>query len=287
MNPKILKKEDINKINKILVEFYHNKTDDYGLLERPQEVYEKYANFIWNIEPNRNSRILDLGSGSWRIPDSIAKYGYNEVFGLDFFSDSQLEINTKKLTSPNAKLVKYTNKKIPFGNESFDVVSSLCVMEHILFVEEFLNEIDRVLKWNGKAIFLCPNWSGINAYINGFFHILFKKDRFWHLESTSDALIGIFRSIYWYLLNLFSSKPRFIMVYPRMKNGLIKFERSDDDVVHLCQPLSLKKFFKRKGYKVIFYNRGFGTTPYTYFFNYLLPSLASTNVLVFQKVHRC
>lgn len=283
MKPKRLHREDYIAINQALIEFYTNKTEDYGLLERPQNVYNDYAQFIWKVAPNTNARILDLGSGSYRIPNTIGEYGYKQVVGLDYFTDQQLETNKKKLTLSNVDLVKYSSNGIPFENESFDVISSLCVLEHIIFVEDFLNEIHRVLKPEGKVIIMCPNWSGINAYINGLFHIIFKRDRFWQLESINDAFIGVFRSIFWYLRNLFSKEPHYIMIYPRIVDGKINFQRSDDDAVHLCQPLSIKKFFKRNGYKIIHYNRGFGTTPYTYVFNFLFPSFATTNVLVFQK----
>lgn len=283
MRPKRLHREDYKAINQALKEFYTNKTEEYGLLERPQNVYNDYAQFIWKVAPNINAQILDLGSGSYRIPNTIGEYGYKQVVGLDYFTDQQLETNKRKLTRSNVDLVKYSSNVIPFENESFDVISSLCVLEHIIFVEDFLNEIHRVLKPKGKVIIMGPNWSGINAYINGLFHIIFKRNRFWQLESINDAFIGIFRSIFWYLENLFSKEPHYIMIYPRIVDGKINFQRSDDDTVHLCQPLSIKKFFKRKGYKVIHYNRGFGTTPYTYVFNFLFPSFATTNVLVFQK----
>lgn len=284
LSPKILKEEDYEKINRALIEFYSNRPKEYGILERPKEVYENYAAFIWRVVKNKNAKILDLGSGSWRIPMEIAKYGFEEVYGLDYFSEEEYEQNLKQITLPNVKLEKYIEIGVfPFPDNFFDAVSSLCVLEHIIYVENFLNEIDRVLKPGGFVIIQCPNWSGINHFVTGIFHILLRKDRFWQLNNIKDAFFGIFRSLSWYLKNLFSKRPEFILIYPRMENEKVKFERSDDDAVHLCQPLSIKKYFKNKGYKVRFYNRGFGTTPYTYIFNWFFPSLSTTNVLVFQK----
>ncbi|MCX7880210.1 MAG: class I SAM-dependent methyltransferase [Ignavibacteria bacterium] len=284
LNPKILKEINFQEINDALIEFYSCRPREYGILERPQKVYENYAQFISKIVKNKNSRILDLGSGSWRIPLEIGKFAFSEVVGLDYFSDEEFEVYQKEITIPNVRLERYIiNGIIPFENETFDAVSSLCVLEHIVYVEEFLNEIDRVLKPGGYVIIHCPNWSGINHFITACFHIIFKRDRLWQLYKLTDCLAGIFRSILWYLKNLISNKPKFILIYPRMRNGKIHFERSDDDAVHLCQPLSIKKYFKQKGYKTVIYNRGYGTTLYTYIFNWLFPSFASTNVLVFQK----
>ncbi len=282
-SPRRLKKEDFDNINKALKEFYIERPNSYGLLERPQSVYLEYANFIAKIVQDKNRKILDVGSGTWRIPDTIAEYGFEEVVGLDYFSQEKIQEYSAKISNKNARLVPYQDDSIPFESEYFDAVSTLCVLEHIIFVEKFLYEVHRILKPKGFVIILCPNWSGINAYINGLLHILTKKDRFWQLNNVLDAVAGIFRSIKWYIENLISKEPRFIMIYPRMKNGKIDFERSDDDAVHLCQPLSIKKFFKKLNYRVIHYNRGFGSTKYTLIFNKIFPSLASTNVLVFQK----
>lgn len=284
IRPKRLKRYDFEKIQNALVDFYSERPEEYGIMERPQEVYEGYAKFISLVVQDKNSKILDLGSGSWRIPDTIAKYGFEEVIGLDYFSEQQYDNYRNQLKNSNAKLIRYKEaNKIPFEDEFFTAVSSLCVFEHIVYIEDFLCEIDRVLQPNGYVIFQCPNWSGVNAMINGLFHTIFKKDRFWQLNSPIDAFLGIFRSFWWYLENLFSKEPVFIRIYPRMHNGKVNFERSDDDAVHLCQPLSIKKYFKQKGYRTIIYNRGYGTTPYTKIFNRIFPSLASTNVLVFQK----
>ena len=141
--------------------------------------------------------------------------------------------------------------------------------------------MDRVLKPGGTLIIECPNWSGPNPAITGMIKTL-KGERFWLYNNFTDAFTAFFRSFGWYLKNLFSSG-EFIRIHPRNKNNEIDFEFSDDDVVHLCQPLSIKKYFKRKDYKVKMYNRGSGSTSYSKIFNLLFPSLATTNQLVFVK----
>lgn len=284
--PIILPPNDYDSVLKALIEFYNERPDEYGLLERPQSVYEEYASLINKYVPEKASSILDIGSGTWRIPETIGKYGYKEVVGLDFFSDEKLLAFNEKLTLPNVNLKKYDSDRIPFSNQSFNCVASLCVVEHIVFVERMLDEMDRVLKPGGIYVICCPNWSGINVYIMALMHHLKDKSRFWQLESLSESMIGIFRSIYWYLDVLFSRKNKFIMIYPNMKNNKIVFEVPDDDAVHLCQPLSFKKYFKRKGYKLLKYNRFTGNTTYSKFFNLFLPSLATGNIIVAQKNER-
>ena len=88
--PIILPPNDYDSVLKALIEFYNERPDEYGLLERPQSVYEEYASLINKYVPEKASSILDIGSGTWRIPETIGKYGYKEVVGLDFFSDEKL-----------------------------------------------------------------------------------------------------------------------------------------------------------------------------------------------------
>ena len=143
--------------------------------------------------------------------------------------------------------------------------------------------MDRVLKPGGRLIIDCPNWSGINVAITAMKHILTKKDRFWMYNTFGDSLAGFFRSIGWWMEALFSQKPKFLLIYPRMENGEILFQRSDDDAVHLCQPISFKRYLRAKNYKIITFNRKAGSTLYSKIFNRLLPSMATTNFIVAEK----
>jgi SAM-dependent methyltransferase len=280
--PKRLHQKDYQFIQDALIRFYNTRPDEYGLLERPEAVYTEYAKFINNYTNNKDVIILDLGSGTWRIPLEIAKYGYKEVIGLDYFSDEKMQDYSTNLIGTCAKLMNYQTEKIPLENESVDVVTSLCVIEHLIYVEDMLNEIDRVLKPGGLSIIICPNWSGPNPAITALKYNL-KGNRYWRHETFISSLTFLFRSFFWYLEILFSQKNKFILIYPNMKDGEINFERSDDDAVHLSQPLSLKRYFNRKNYQILKYNSGSGTTSYSRLFNKLFPSFATTNEIVVRK----
>lgn len=284
MKPKRLKPENKTKIIDALIRFYNSRPDEYGLLERSQEVYDNYAEFINNKISDKNSKVLDFGCGSWRIPDAIAKYNFSEVIGLDYFSEDKFNNYSTKLTCSNAKLATYLIPgKIPFENNSFDAVTSLCVLEHIIDVQNSLDEIDRVLKPGGYFIAEFPNWSSPLVGIAAIQRLISQKDRLWQIDNIADAFIYIFRAKKWYLEVLFSNKPKFIEIEPRLKNGEIDFERSDDDVVHVCQPLSFKKYFKSKNYEIIEFNQNSSSTKFTIIFNSLFPFFASSNKMIFQK----
>lgn len=284
MNPKRLYQNDFNNVLNALIEFYNERPDSYGMMERPNEVYENYKNFIVEQIANKDSKILDLGTGSWRAVNKIAEFGYTEVIGLDYFSNEKLQEYSSKITNSNAKLNIYDeNGKIPYPDNYFDCVTSLCVIEHIVYVKDALDELVRVLKPGGKAIIICPNWSGINVAIMAFLYTLKSNDRRWQLHNPIESLIGIVRSIKWYFEAMFSNGDEFIMVYPLMINGKINFERSDDDAIHLCQPWSFKRYFAKRGFKKVKFNRGSGETLYSKIFNNLFPNMSTTNEMVFEK----
>jgi ubiquinone/menaquinone biosynthesis C-methylase UbiE len=271
------------KVKTLLAEFYSNKPVEYGRYDHRAGEYQRYAELISEFAPLKGKH-LELGCGDWQIPQAIANLGFEEVIGCDFFSDEYLSEYQKKLTAKNAQLVRYDGQKIPYPDNYFDTVSSLCVMEHIVDVEEMLTQMHRVLKPKGILIVKCPNWSGINNPIRAMQYLLTRRTaRYWQYESFIDAFFGVFRSIGWYLEALLSSKPKWIMVYPLMKDGKIYFQSGDDDVVHLCQPISFKKYFEQKGYKLILFNRGKGESRFARLFNSLFPAFATTINIIAQK----
>ena len=63
-------------------------------------------------------------------------------------------------TTLNRELKKadyfYDGKKFPFGNAEFDSIVTNQVLEHVFNPDEFLSEINRVLKMNGKLLLTVP-----------------------------------------------------------------------------------------------------------------------------------
>jgi ubiquinone/menaquinone biosynthesis C-methylase UbiE len=286
LNPQLIKNNNrIEEISEMLREFYLERPDNYVLMDREQVHYDNYADIIKKYCTKNDFAILDLGSGSHRIPLTIADKvkDFKNIVSIDFYSEAKLQEFRSYIENKKIELVAYESEEFPFKENSFDIISSLCVFEHILKVDFTLNQIKRVLKPGGTVIIVCPNWSGMHAVIHAFHSILLKKNRYWRYENLSDAVAGYFRVITWYLKNLFSGSPEFILIEPRIKENKIDFERSDDDAVHLCQPLSFKKWFKKNGFKVLRYNRFNGESKFAKIYNTIFPSFSTTNLIVAQK----
>lgn len=103
---------------------------------------------LTNLFPvNKKLKILEIGSGSGFMI-SVLEKKYKNIEGL--------EIEGSAYESKNKKIKKYNGKHIPFKDNTFDVVFTSHVLEHIKEIDDFSNEISRVLKIKGKAFHVIP-----------------------------------------------------------------------------------------------------------------------------------
>jgi ubiquinone/menaquinone biosynthesis C-methylase UbiE len=100
----------------------------------------------------RTLSILDVGCGTGKNMESLAYYG--DVSGVDI-SKEALQF-CKKRGLFNVK--KGEAEKLPFKDDSFDVVCVLDVLEHVEDIPA-VNEIKRVLKDGGQIIITVPAFS--------------------------------------------------------------------------------------------------------------------------------
>jgi SAM-dependent methyltransferase len=90
-------------------------------------------------------RTLDVGCGT---------KPYEKYFNCSEYVGLEIE------TTLNRELKKadyfYDGKKFPFGNAEFDSIVTNQVLEHVFNPDEFLDEINRVLKVGGKLLLTVP-----------------------------------------------------------------------------------------------------------------------------------
>jgi SAM-dependent methyltransferase len=90
-------------------------------------------------------KIIDLGCGRSKLPRAVC-VDFMDLPGVDFVTD--------------------LNKSLPFENESFDIVYSNQVFEHIQNMIELVGECHRLLKTGGLLIVHVPyfrsSWAAID-----------------------------------------------------------------------------------------------------------------------------
>ena len=126
-------------------------------------------------------RILEIGAGSGYQASKLKDQGF-QVEAIDVSRDLERKI---------FEVRKYDGKIIPFPNHSFDIVFSSNALEHIDELEEFQEEIKRVLKPDGFAIHVLPTatwrfWSWISHCLNSLKIIYKLIVGFGRAESSPD-----------------------------------------------------------------------------------------------------
>jgi SAM-dependent methyltransferase len=99
----------------------------------------------------RDSNVLDLGCG---------RGGVAEVIWRDVRLAAGADPDMASLTGHRAKgmpTVRAVAENLPFGSDSFDVVVSVWVLEHLVDPLGVFIEVRRVLRPGGHFIFLTPN----------------------------------------------------------------------------------------------------------------------------------
>lgn len=98
---------------------------------------------------------LDLGCNNGYGSFELSRNGH-EVIGADV-SARALEDARKRFDAPNLQFRQVDGLELPFDSNHFDLVTSFQVIEHIVDMDGYLNEIRRVLKPGGIAMFTTPN----------------------------------------------------------------------------------------------------------------------------------
>ncbi len=100
----------------------------------------------------KNSDVLDTGTGSGHIIQDISK---------KCKSATSVYLNDERMVKTGYKFKKVNDEHLPFANNTFDIVISHHVIEHIPNQKLHLSEIHRVLKKGGTLYLATPNKYGI------------------------------------------------------------------------------------------------------------------------------
>ena len=153
-------------------------------LEHLQQLRLSELESIFPLLPKKGD-LLEIGAGTGWQSKVLAEHGY-VVQAVD------LDSSTYK--AERVWPVKdYDGKILPYDNETFDIVFSSNVMEHIPHVVDFQSEIQRVLKEDGIVIHLIPSsswrtWTNITQFI-----------RYWSPSNVhGEHAFNIFTEIYYF-----------------------------------------------------------------------------------------
>ncbi len=114
--------------------------------------------------------LLDVGCGTGFLLDLLVMQKAARYSGLDL-SEEMIRV-AKGKAIPGAEFVAGSADKLPYPDESFDIVACSQSFHHYPYPEKAMREAKRVLKPGGLYILSDTGIGGIGAWIDN--HILFK-----------------------------------------------------------------------------------------------------------------
>lgn len=121
--------------------------------------YEPHARFflaavtsLTNASDLRGVRFLDVGCGKGQLVEAMLRVGV-DAYGCDLTIDPEVP----SMAAGRLKPIDTDPYRLPFDDETFPVVLSTSVLEHVKEKISFFKEIHRVLTPGGIALHLFPS----------------------------------------------------------------------------------------------------------------------------------
>ena len=243
--------------------FYETSQTYKNLLDAHDENYLRhYVDLVIRYAP-KDSKILDLGCGNGISSRLLNRAGF-DVVGTDisplFLEDAR---NWESLhDKPKLRYQVCDVLELPFEDESFDVICSNELIEHLPDVETALKEMVRVVRKGGRVVLSGPNLcSPLTSLFDWARLMCGKSGRPVWGETKQQAWQQFKQNCRLYLRKKFYSKKQakqsinYIYRNPDLQENAIG---GDADSAYLANPIDLAQFFEQNGFRIVKKAVGFG-----------------------------
>lgn len=128
---------------------FNNTAFDYNNSKDGKFVASMYDVLVDEILKFPGGKILDVGCGNANLFDLLPNGKY-ELHGIDFSENMILEARNN--CKVNASFCVGDAEKLPFDNDTFDIIVCNASFHHYIHPNEVLQEMHRVLKDGGKLL---------------------------------------------------------------------------------------------------------------------------------------
>ncbi len=161
------------------------------LTDYPQKLAE---NLIQRFSIDSGALLLDIGCGRGEVLRGFIDRGL-VGHGVD-----QSRAAEKYCPEADLRICDLETQPLPFPDHTFDVVYSKSVIEHFYHPENLVAEISRVLRPNGLAITLTPDWDTMyRVFYEDFTHrtpfTLQSLEDIFSLHGFADVHVHRFRQL--------------------------------------------------------------------------------------------
>ena len=249
--------ETSSPIRQRMREFYETSETYKNLLAAHDEAYLRhYVELVIRYAPP-HSKILDLGCGNG-ISARLLNQADFDVVGTDisplFLKEAQ------DWENPRLRYRVCDVMELPFESESFNVICSNELVEHLPDVETALNEMIRVVCKGGRIVVSGPNLCSPLIPLLDWFNLMSGKSGrpVWG-ETKRQALQQFGRNCRLYVQKRFLTPPtvapHFIYREPDLQADAIG---GDADSAYYASPIDLAQFFRSHGFTIVKKAVGFG-----------------------------
>jgi ubiquinone/menaquinone biosynthesis C-methylase UbiE len=123
--------------------------------DRAQDLFHVFPYHFVKRFCSTDTRVLDVGFGEG-YGAAILSESVGDYVGLDMSEDAVRHASSR-YTFPNVRFERSDATAIPFDAESFDLVVSFHVLEHVDEPEPYLVELARVCRPEGHVVIVTPN----------------------------------------------------------------------------------------------------------------------------------
>ncbi len=135
-------------------ELYQVENDHWWHQHKRKLVCQLISKYI-----SQTGRVLDVGAGAGKLLQELNQIGW-QVEGVDGEQEAVKWAKKRGVSIKSHDL----NKKLPFRSNSFDLVISLDVLEHIKKDKQLLLEIKRVVRPGGFILVTVPAYQWLYSY---------------------------------------------------------------------------------------------------------------------------
>jgi 2-polyprenyl-3-methyl-5-hydroxy-6-metoxy-1,4-benzoquinol methylase len=225
---------------------YYNNSNAY-LNHLQQE--ETSKNYNWYGYVNFASRFMKEG-------DKVLELGCGIGTGAVVLK-SRKNINLTA-TDLSVKFINFARRKyahtgisfeiqdstqLKYRDATFDVVTSMGMLEHLPSPMRSVDEMLRVLKPHGKLIIVFPNWFSWFKIIKALLNIK-KKEYF--TNNRREMVLWLLKSFFYFGQKHLNPEPIFRTPNLTSLNAEGPGYHSDEDMVYLAHPLDVKHYLKQK-----------------------------------------
>lgn len=229
---------------------YYNISDSYLEHLKEEQESEKfnwkgYVKFATRYIKD-GDKVLELGSGIGTAAIILKRIKKIDLTATDI-SGKFIKFAKKKKAGSQVHFEVQDSARLTYKDNTFDVVTSMGMLEHTLNPKSSIDEMLRVLKRNGRLIIVFPNWFSWFKILKTLLN--FRKREYFE-NNRPEMLVWLFKSFYYFIQKRISPKPIFRKPNLKLKVDKLKYYHNDEDMTYIAHPLDVKHYLLKKGCKV-------------------------------------